>query len=56
MKRTILAFAVAFAVSFSVGLGPSGGQAEVSSPWCYAVCEEVCGGPAFCTDWGCVCV
>lgn len=56
MKRVILTFTAAFAMAFAAGFSPGGGQAELSNPWCYEVCEDVCHGPAFCTDWGCVCV
>lgn len=42
--------------SFAMGASQGGEQPERSNPWCYEVCEDVCHGPAFCTDWGCVCV
>lgn len=50
MKRVILTFAAGFAIAFSLGFSPGREQAGLNGPWCYEVCEDVCHGPAFCSD------
>ncbi len=57
MKRVILSFTVSFAIAFAVGSSQGGQQAEPNGVACdYEMCQELCHGPAFCTDWGCVCI
>jgi hypothetical protein len=48
---------VSFAIAFAVGSSQGGQQAEPNGVACdYEMCQELCHGPAFCTDWGCVCI